>query len=135
MLDRTTGNIQIAGQLLCRSLLEDEFASSPLGHGAQKSASSDGWAIYSHIADEEIALVLRFRNQVLAEAQIALKRGNGGWAEWTEQKEQERKADNDKWLALQMGAPPPYRFNWGEVTSIYDPKMGAAVIVVRYSSP
>lgn len=53
------------------------------------------------------------------------------WNTWSEDNELERKSKHDKWLRKVLG-PPPYRYDWGEITSNYDPRSGSSMITIRY---
>ncbi len=53
------------------------------------------------------------------------------WESWSEQKELKRKEEHDKWLEVNFGKPP-YRYEWGEIISNYDPRVGSSMITIRY---
>lgn len=54
------------------------------------------------------------------------------WLDSQEALEQENKIKNDALLTELLG-PPPYKYAWGEVLSVYDNKGGASCILVRFS--
>ena len=53
--------------------------------------------------------------------------------EWTEKNELARKELHDEWLLRELG-PPPYRYEWGNLSSEYDPKGCVSDIIVAYAS-
>ena len=53
------------------------------------------------------------------------------WNNWSESKELERKKLHDEWLKLMIGIPP-YEYNWGYISSNYDPRSGSSMITIRY---
>jgi hypothetical protein len=54
------------------------------------------------------------------------------WANWSEANELARKKLHDDVLANTIGQPP-YRYPWGEIQSMYDPRSGGSSISIHYS--
>lgn len=53
------------------------------------------------------------------------------WDNWSEKEEIKIKDKHDSLLKEYLGEPP-YKFDWGEITSNYDPRSASSQIIIRY---
>jgi hypothetical protein len=53
------------------------------------------------------------------------------WDNWSEEEEMRIKDKHDCLLKRYLG-DPPYKFDWGEITSNYDPRSASSQIIIRY---
>lgn len=108
-----------------------EFLASPLGMTAIEEKIDE--SRYHYAFDGEFGL--RCTAFYLADRldrifmMKALHESRG--KEWTEEHEAERKAAHDRLLSENLGEPP-YRYDWGTVTSDYDPRGCASEIIIVY---
>jgi hypothetical protein len=62
------------------------------------------------------------------------------WETWSEEKERQIRAENDRYLFRHLGKPHRfgahgeviYEYNWGEVVSSYDPRSAQSNIIIVY---
>lgn len=55
------------------------------------------------------------------------------WADWSEDKELQRKRFHDSWLSKVLGNDRyPYDYTWGTVVSVYDQKAGFSYVSIKY---
>lgn len=54
------------------------------------------------------------------------------WTSWSEKDQLEVKKANDSWLSEEIGDIPPYKFSWGEITSVYNQREGSSYIAIKY---
>ena len=86
--------------------------------------------------DTELYAVLHFDGERLASLDLlhSAERFGKSLAEWTQAREQARKAFHEQWLATEQRLPCG-QYRWGEVGSYYDPKGGASLIAITYRRP
>lgn len=53
------------------------------------------------------------------------------WENWSQERELQKKARNDRWLKKELGEPP-YVFPWGSLQSLYDPREASSYIALEY---
>ncbi len=132
------GILVISGESILHPNLEEaSFVHSTLGSQARLLVTNEGFRTYGvdGILDDYVAcnLTLTFHNGILKVATL-VPRWPGSpteWSEWNVDKELEYKEMNDRLLIRYLG-PPPYQYEWGEVSSVYDAKSGYSAIVFRY---
>lgn len=57
---------------------------------------------------------------------------NPSWEQWTQEKEYELKKIHDDLLKVWFGKSP-YKFSWGTVSSVYDPRSASSYITIIYT--
>ena len=136
-ISSTTGELEI-GQPEIRigpSLTKDAFVESRLGQTCKRGVTNQEYATYSlslKDAQNEFGLSLVFREQRLFMISIEMLSAKQSWANWSEEEELRRRVAHDHLLAASLGKPP-YRYRWGEVLSLYDPRSGVSSIAIRYA--
>ena len=132
------GKITVAHDLVLSSqLTRAQFLASQIGHDAQQSITNSPHAAYRFSTTLafglECILHIHFVAETLRDIYIypLWTTPSTQWTDSRESIEQENKAYNDALLEHVLGAPP-YRFPWGEITSICDQKGGSSGIIVRY---
>src|SRR5690554_2731649 len=87
------------------------------------------------VEDEKFVIIIFFNNQNKIDF-INMSILNGEeiptWESWSEKDELFKKNKHDKWLKTHIGEPP-YRYDWGEITSCYDPRSGSSIITIKYN--
>ncbi len=53
------------------------------------------------------------------------------WENWSKEEELRIKKYHDKWLENHLGVPP-YKYQWGGISSLFDPRSGTSSITIRY---
>jgi len=132
MFDTNTGEVSCNGVVLRRDETREEFLATKAGASAQLMVENEGWSTYRFSSDQKTFFVLQFKNDVLEQVRIALALENDDPNPCTVESEAERKSLHDKMLRDQLGAPP-YRFGWGEIESVSDPRNGASQIILSYT--
>ena len=135
-IDPKSGRIEIeAGGLVVRpDLSRDEFLASSMGVTARIVVQNGQYVTYSFtfsIGTSLFAASLVFESQRLDSVQIERVNRGRTWGNWSEAQELERKNDHDNLLVSFLGKPP-YKYLWGEIVSMYDPRSGSANISIQY---
>lgn len=119
------------------NLLETLFLSSRLSSSARFDSGNDGWTRYSGRGfldnDQECSFTLFFYNGVLKRIswRPLWPGAPTAWKNWTEEKELKVNELNNQ-LLLRVLGPPPYEYEWGQISSSYDPRSGSSNIYVVY---
>lgn len=138
MLDKNTGELYIESipVKLGLSFTRDAFSSTP---GVAQSQDVNGsYHSYSlgeqRVAGQPFFVALYFYGQQLESVDLAHSTEEFGasWDDWSEEREVRRKRLHDDWLRGQTGHASQV-YEWGEVSSDYDPRSGRSSIVIRYS--
>lgn len=132
MFDTKTGEVSCSGVALRRGETREEFLATDAGANAQLMVENEGWSTYRFSPDQKTFFVLQFKNEVIEQVRISLALEGDDPNPWTVESEAERKFVHDKMLRDQLGAPP-YRFGWGEIESVNDPRNGASQIILSYT--
>lgn len=82
-----------------------------------------------------VVRILFDRNENLSEVllSISLDGKIPSWEDWSEESQLLKKEKNDEWLHQTIGYPP-YEFDWGKITSVYDFLSGSSYIKVLYKN-
>lgn len=138
MIDIDTGDLVLdSGNVIGRKMTKSGFVKSDL-YSKVKEVQDFSWTNYclfpQSIGDSQFVIVIFFNPQGrLAYVKLGLSQ-NGElqtWDQWSEQKELELKQEHDNWLRHLIG-PPPYEYEWGAISSSYDPRSGSSMITIRY---
>jgi hypothetical protein len=135
-IDPKTGNIELEkGKLIIRpDVNRDEFVASSLGESARPIVQNNQYATYSvtfNIGTSLFCASLVFESQKLHSVQVKKINPGTTWSNWSEAEELEHKSEHDRLLFSLLGTPP-YKFVWGEIVSMYDPRSGSANINIQY---
>lgn len=140
MIDTKTGAISLEAEnfVIQPSLTREEYLSSPLagapvGGGVEPYSSFTAGAV--EIAEHSFNLTLNFHGSVLTSLDLTAndERFGTSWADWSKEKELERKRFHDSWLARVLGNDRyPYEYDWGSVRSVYDEKAGFSYVSIKY---
>ena len=137
-IDSFTGRVELEGiNLIGPQLKQEVFVASPFWQRSRRGLVNKQWVSYSVSAKDgsnEFAVTLVFFGDEIVEIRMAKNEPSATWTNWSEERELQRKADHDCLLKALLGRAP-YRFAWGEVTSIFDAKSGSSEIIVRYKLP
>ena len=141
MIDIKNGNILLNDNsfIIKKGLTKAEFLKSNLAEdilNQQVSVFTNYYLKPQLIGDEKFTVALYFdQNDLIAFLYISLlSDGNiPSWNNWSESEELKRKDEHDKWLLRKIG-DPPYKYLWGEISSIYDVRSGSSIIIIRYNT-
>lgn len=80
-----------------------------------------------------IRLYFDINNKELFLCHISIQHVNKflSWEEMSEENELKRKKENEEWLLSETGKMD-YKYNWGNVKSIYNSLEGSSYIVIKY---
>ena len=141
MIDQNTGEITIESVPIRfgADFSRGEFLHSPLVKNASVFVKNEPYCSYQigtfRADDLSLIISLWFFGKKLESVELVhhtAEQFGSSWADWTEENELKRKAIHDAWLEKQLGKPP-YIYDWGAVSSVYDERSGGSSIVVRYS--
>ena len=136
-----TGVIELSeiGAAISPSVSREVFLSTPAFKEASLIVRNEPWCSFDlpPIAQADTNLVIRvqFYGERLTEVSLShsAPRFGNSWAEWSEERELERKAFHELWLARELRLPQgPFR--WGDVRSCYDAKGCSSYIQIRYAT-
>lgn len=82
----------------------------------------------------EMYIGLCFYGEHLNSVHMAIVSNDFGtsWNDWSKEKELERKKAHDSWLLKNIGNPP-YVYNWGTISSVYDNKGAVSKIIINFN--
>jgi hypothetical protein len=108
-----------------------DFLKSSLGQTV-KSEKVRGTR-YQYVFDPEpgISATAFFDGERLNRVFLMMSVPSDAECRWTEALELERKAKHDHWLAQELGNAP-YLYNWGSITSDFDPRGCSSEIIIVY---
>ena len=127
------GTISFAQGEIERSMDRARFLASQVGRGAKAGLVNEPWRQYGIDPETGIAGTVFFQGEQLDRIFLAMALPEHAAKEWTEASELARKVLHDEWLRETLGEPP-YEYEWGQVSSVYDPKGCASEIIVVYES-
>ncbi len=137
MLNTNTGGLQIKGVTLSPKFTKNEFTNSDLAYDILRE-DNYGHTRYQlkpqFIWGERWAILLYFNpDQILEMISLGLLDDEKlhSWENWSEEKELQKKAKHDLFLAQNLG-DPPYEYWWGEISSQYESRSGSSNITIRY---
>ena len=133
------GSLIISGEATIHPLLtEAMFLDSGLGRSTNKGIFNARYNTYHAIgmlADElECSISLIFREGVLNMVRMTPRWSgltSSAWSNWSLEDELEIKRKNDALLRRSLG-PPPYSYEWGNISSEYDAKTGGSEVTLNY---
>src|ERR1700754_124914 len=140
MIDTKTGAISVdeVDFVIHPALTREEYLSSPLA-GARVNGGNEPYGSFSpgalEIMGDSFLLTLNFYGSHLTSVDLFAndKRFGTSWADWSKEKEIQRKRFHESWLGKVLGNDRyPYYYDWGSVESFYDEKGGFSYITVRY---
>lgn len=139
MIDIKTGAIfvEVLDFVVAPSLTREEYLSSPLAgawlNGVEPYASFTSGTL--EIIGQPFNLTLDFHGSDLTSVNLFAidERFGTSWADWSKEKELQRKRFHESWLNKVLGNDRyPYEYDWGSVESIYDGKSGFSYISIKY---
>jgi len=138
----------IDGHLRCSSTLElspglkeEVFLLTPAGRSSELLIENANFRSY-RFGPREI-LACRFIVTVLFESSALVEfhlyplcddETVSDWNGFSEEQERRKRAFNDEWLTMILRGSRR-TFEWGAVESVFDSRVGASEIIVRYSHP
>lgn len=139
MLNPTTGHLTFddAAISIAPDLTREPFLATPWGESAKHWMTNEPW--HSWRLDGTVPstgipfiVVLYFHAQTLTAVHLVHSDPKFGtsWDDHTMKKQMARKDSHDAWLDACIGSER--KFNWGEVFSVYDEKVGESVIKIQY---
>lgn len=140
MIDIKTGAISVDGVdfVIHPALTREEYLSSPLA-GARVNGGNEPYGSFTtgvlEIMGDSFLLTLNFYGSDLISVDLFAtdKRFGTSWADWSKEKEIQRKRFQELWLGKVLGNDRyPYDYDWGSAESFYNEKAGFSYITVRY---
>lgn len=137
MIDPKTGQVHFdrPAMDIAPSLTRSGFLKSELAKGTKTFMENEpghSWKLAeTYVAQLPFLVILYFHQERLGSITLyANPVLDTSWADWSEEKELQRKALHDQWLDRCLGSRRD--FPWGSVGSEYDPRSGSSTITIRY---
>lgn len=132
------GNILLGSDFLVTpKLTESNFLESTLGVEATIFISNGTHHSYklkeTNIEGKNFLPIIYFSENILTEIHLHLV-DQKYWDKYSEKSESLKKTMCDNWLRDILSEWPPYHYSWGSIESVFDKKMGASFILIRYSN-
>lgn len=141
MFEKGTGAILIEEDSfhIGPQLRRDHFLASRLAETAKILVKNEPWCSYllkpKRIGGVSFLVSLFFYEQTLQHVELVdahdYNENENPWSSWSQEKEINRKTKHDTWLKSVLGHPP-YQYDWGDVSSLYDLRSGGSSIIIRY---
>ncbi len=131
-LHRENGVVQFVRGSVGPETTRQCFLASTLGQTADVLVSNEPYVTYRIRPESGIAVTLSFEGEILRSIAWMFSLTAEKEGSWTVQHELERKQIHDVWLQHEFGRPP-YRFEWGQLSSEYDDKACASDIIATYA--
>jgi hypothetical protein len=141
LIDKTNGEIALCDKKLIikRGLTENDFITSKL-YGDIINQSNSGLKRYyirpQLMYGNLFVIILCFgKDELISMLQLALAIDGKipSWDNWSEEVQFNKKKMHDEWLLKHIGLPP-YQYEWGSISSNYDPRSSSSIITIRYKS-
>lgn len=125
------GSVEFALGKVTSATDKQSFLASSLGLVAIVAVENGPFVTYRVAPEPGVGATLLFNGERLENVAWAFTMPDEAEGDWSEESEMRRKKVHEDWLQKELGNPP-YRFNWGEVSSEYDPKGVSSAIIVVY---
>jgi len=132
MFNINTGTVNHRDVTLRLGETREDFLATDAGANAQLMVENQGWSTYRFSPDQKVFFVAQFKNDVIKQIHIAFALDGNDPNPWTVESETARKSRHDQMLREEIGSPP-YRFSWGQIESVTDPRSGASQIIITYA--
>ena len=140
MLDGTTGDLEIESLSIRigSQFTRQPFLAAALAEHARVLVQNEPYHTFSvgsyELAGLSLSVSLGFYGEQLETIGLFhdAKALGSSWADWSEEKERQRKQIHDQWLRALTGHAS-HVYTWGEIWSGFDPKSGSSSIVIQYS--
>lgn len=115
-----------------RNETRENFLGADASVNAKLILENQGWSTYRINSDQKVFFVVQFKNDVIEQIRIAFALKPNYPNQWNVESEAARKTIHDQMLREEIGIPP-YRFGWGQIESVIDPRSGASQIIITYA--
>lgn len=133
-ISRFDGTVSFDSGSIQRSMNKAGFLASPLGKRSEPWFARDSFETYRLTPEPGIIASTNFRNMRLLNVSISIGLPDDSRGNQSVEHELVRKKKHDEWLLRELGRPP-YRYDWGEVTSYFYHQHCESEIIVSYDQP
>lgn len=136
MLNLAAGEINISGEDINPRYTRKDFLNSFLYTQVIRELSYSDY-IYilkpQTIENDKFFMSICFHGEKLNYISLSIQINDEvpRWETWSKEEQLERKIIHDKWLKEKMG-PPPYKYDWGGISSKFDERSGDSSIRLQY---
>jgi hypothetical protein len=109
------------------------FLASSIGERSEAVISNGPFETRRFFPEVGIAATASFMNDRLSGVTLMMQMPTDKDRLWTEELERKRKGIHDDWLRAELGEPP-YRYDWGDISSAFDPKGCVSDIILSYAA-
>lgn len=127
----TDGSVAFAGGNIDPRLDRTAFLSTPLGAKAERWFVNGPFETYRFFPEPGVVATADFRDGHMLNVSLAFDLPDDSPENWSTPHELARKERHDAWLREHLGEPP-YRYNWGQVESVFYHQHCGSEITVSY---
>ena len=132
-INQADGSVVFASGSIDPAMDKAEFLKSPLGSKSEQWFVNGSFETYRFLPEPGIVATTDFRDGRLLNVSILFSMGDDSEDNLSLERELQRKQKHDEWLRETLGEPP-YRYNWGHVTSDFYHQHCESDIMVVYES-
>lgn len=132
-IDHTNGLVTFAGGSIDPAMDKAAFLKSPLGSKSEQWFVNGSFETYRFLPEPGIVATTDFRDGRLLNVSILFTMPDDSEDNLSMERELQRKKKHDEWLRASLGGPP-YRYNWGHVSSDFYHQHCESDIMVVYES-
>jgi len=132
-INEADGTISFAGGSIDPSMDKAAFLESPLGSKSVQWFVNGTFETYRFLPEPGIVATTDFRDGRLLNVSIFFGMQDDSEDNVSVEHERQRKLKHDEWLRATLG-DPPYRYNWGHVSSDFYHQHCESDIMVVYES-
>jgi len=127
-----TGTVEFEKGHIGPLIDKQAFMASGVGMGSELLVSNGPFETRRFFPETGIAATASFVDDRLSTVTVMIQMPTDMDRLWTEELEQKRKGIHDDWLRVELGEPP-YRYDWGDISSAFDQKGCLSDIIFSYA--
>jgi len=94
------------------------------------------WTVRRSIGGEPFVVEATFDGEAILLLSLSLDPDGipRGWHDWSEDREERRRVEHDRWLREACGIVPPIAGDWGRLESVFDRRTGWSLVSMAFVS-
>ena len=132
-ISRNDGSISFAGGSINAGMDRVVFLASPLGSKSARWFANGPFETYRFLPEPGIIATTDFQDGRLLNVSIFFSLPDDSEENLSVERELQRKQKHDAWLRAELG-DPPYRYNWGHISSAFYQQHCESDIMVVYGT-
>jgi hypothetical protein len=132
-INTTDGSLSFASGSIDAGMDKTSFLASPLGSKSERWFANGLFETFRFLPEPGIIATTDFQDGRLLNVSILFSLPNDSEENLSVERELQRKQKHDDWLRAELG-DPPYRYNWGHISSDFYHQHCESDIMVVYES-